>query len=35
MAGLLMKQFTEKEQLLKIMLQSSSDQQYAETNSIK
>lgn len=35
MAGLLMKQFTEKEQMLKLMLQKYSDQQHAETNAIK
>jgi len=35
MAGLLMKQFTEKEQMLKLLLQKYSDQQHAETNAIK
>jgi len=35
MAGLLMKQFTEKEQLLKLLLQKYSDQEHAETNAIK
>merc|ERR1712060_74453 len=35
MSGLLMKQFTEKEQMLKLMLQKYSDQQLAETQAIK
>jgi len=30
-----MKQFTEKEQLLKLLLQKYSDQEHAETNAIK
>lgn len=35
MAGLLMKQFTEKEQMLKLLLQKYSDQQHAEQDAIK
>lgn len=35
MSGLLMKQFTEKEQMLKLMLAKYSDQQHAETNGVK
>lgn len=35
MAGLLMKQFSEKEQLLKLLLQKYADQQHAETDAIK
>lgn len=35
MSGLLMKQFTEKEQLLKLMLHKYSDQMHAEEHAIK
>lgn len=35
MSGLLMKQFTEKEQMLKLLLNKYADQQHAETEAIK
>ena len=35
MSGLLMKQFTEKEQLLKLLIQKYTDQNISEASSIK